>query len=1108
MIIKIGFTQANHQADSTLFLNGSDEYVRDSKTERGSALLFDGVDDYVELTTNTPYGFDASFSIEIWIKADSMSEGSHTIAQKGEEWQMEVFATPYFYVFEFGINNNSIFSSLQLDSELVIGQWINLVGVIDQTTGSKSTTIYVNGISGSVKSANAITSSSANLKIGESFNGQIDEFRVWDKAQSISDVRETKHLTSSVGDANITTYLQFNEGSGTLANDLFGGNDGTLINMNTTDVWINSSAPVGNGVSISKTETAGLVEFTGTGLSANYSSHSSASVIVSRIDGAPNQNPNLFDLQYWIVERYGSGDFDADFSFTVDENLEGEDAQIPEQIKLYNREENSHSYWDYNTYANSVNTANKTIEFNHISSDGQFALCRRYLPDDYVGNTLFFDGVDDHSDFGNSSNLDIENNLTIEVWLKADELNKNRRILCKGDNYFFEWDDEFESISGKGIQLKLPALSTGWWEFQYDMNYNQWYHIAFTYSESGELKAYVNGSNVRTASFQGDIGLNSSNLILASNESEAPFYGLVDELRIWNKVRSQQEIQENMCSTLSGLEQGLIGYWQFNESQGDSLPDLVGGNDGQLNNMSNSNWESSTAPLPFISTQDGNWNRNDTWLSGQNYPDSSWVKVQIENTITLDTQKELASLNIISSGALICNPTAQLTVSDSLINNSGTEGLILNSDVNNTASLISYNSNISVHIRNYMISGQWHFVSPPVSAATVNDFYFPSSTTSWLKRWDEVLDDWVYISDVNASLSIGQGYATWFANEKSDKTIDYAGNLNTGDKTISLDYSGTDRGFNLIGNPFPSPVDWDIGSWIKDQTTGIAYIWDNGNYISRNSISEGSLTDGIIPLGQGFFVQATSSSASITIPQDARIHHSQTFYKNTSQQKSLRKSSYLEISVFSENKKDYTWVSFNELATNNWDNGIDAIRLSGEEDQPQLYTKYENEKLAIQSFEPLSGTFTVPLYFEAPWEGSFSLNFKYLESFADSNIWLEDKIANQWHPLSKGIEYSFSASNNDDKHRFNLHFHHEKAALFNGEYARVWYSHDQLNFIIDESMGELNKIEVINLLGQLIYSEESPNNSSISLNKATGSSYVLVNLYTQNSIITQQVFIN
>lgn len=1081
-------------------------------TERGTALSFDGVDDYVELATNTSYDFDASFSIETWIKAESMTEGYHTIAQKGEEWQIKVFATPNFYIFEFGINNNAIFSSLQLDASSVVDKWIHLAGIVNQTTGSESTLLYVNGISGSIKSASAITVSSTNLKIGELFKGEIDEFRVWGLARTLSQIRENKHLTSSSGDANITTYLQFNEGTGTVATDIFGGNDGTLTNMNTSDAWVNSNAPIGNGVSITKTETAGIVNFTGIGITANYTSHSSASVTISRINGAPNLNPNLFDNQYWILERYGSGNFDADLIFTVDENLNADDEQSASQVKLYNREENADTYWDYNKSANGVNSANKTVEFNNISCAGQFAICRRFLPDNFAGNTLFFNGIDDNVNFGNSTNLDIKNNITVEVWIKPDELNKNRRILSKGDNNFFEWDDEFESVTGKGIQIDLPALNTGWWEFQYNMNYNQWYHIAFTYSESGELKAYINGYNVRTGTFAGDIGINTSELTLASNGSDSPFFGLVDELRIWNKVRSQEQIRENMCSTLSGLEQGLISYWQFNESQGDTLPDLVGGNNGQLNNMSNTNWLSSLAPLPFISAQDGSWNSNDSWLSGQNYPDSAWSKVRINNSITLETSKEVMDLSITSSGTLNCSPLAQLTVNDSLSNDSGTNGLILNSDISNTASLILNSSNISAQVETYITAGQWHFISPPISSATVNDYYFPGSTTSWMKWWDEFENDYVYITDINAPLNVGQGYAVWFANEKSDETVNYSGSLNSDNVSLNLSFSDSEKGYNLIGNPFTSPLDWDIGSWINNNITGIAYVWDNGNYISRNSIGEGSLTDGIIPSGQGFFVQAGSADASITIPLDARVHYSQTFYKNNSGHQSNQQNNSLQITVTNCNKKDKTWISFNELSSNEWDEGIDAIRIVGEDNQPQLYTKYENENLSIQSFELLSGSVTIPLYFVPNSDGTFSLSFDYMESFTDTDIWIEDKIDDYWAPLSQGANYTFSAKICDNPHRFDLHFHNGTTSLGpdfeKEENAHIWYANGQLNIDLDESLGKLNKVEIINILGQIIYSDESPNNKLIRINKPSFSSYVIVVVYTQNTIINKKVFMN
>ncbi len=1079
--------------------------------DRGTALLFDGVDDYVELLNNTSYGFEASFSVELWIKAESMSEGYHTIAQKGTEWQLKVFATSGFYVFEFGINNNSIFSSLQLVSEDVIGKWIHLEGVVNQSSGSESTILYVNGISGTAESATAITTTSTKLKIGDLFKGEIDEFRVWNIARSQTQVREKKHLTSSPGDANITTYIQFNEGSGSTTTDIFGGNNGTLYNMNTSDAWLTSGVPAGDGVSNTQTETNGLVSFTGTGFTANYSSQSSAAVTVTKITGAPNVNPNLFDSQYWIIERYGSGNFTADYSFTVGESFTSADESTPTLIKLYRRSENSDTYWNFNNNANTVSVTNHTADFSNISDTGQFVICRRLSPDQFAGNAIFLNGTDDSITFGNNNNLNIENNITIEMWLKPDILNSNRRILAKGNNHFFEWDDAFESVSGKGIQIDIPALSTNWWEFQYDMNYNQWYHIAFTFSESGELKAYVNGSNVRTGTFTGNIGLNTNDLTLCPLSYESPLYGQVDELRIWNKVRSQTEIQENMCSTLSGLEQGLISYWQFNESEGSTLPDLVGGNDGTLNNMDNTNWVSSQAPLPFITTQDGNWDDNATWLPGQNYPDSPWSKVRISHSINLSVVKEVRDLSITSSGTLDCSPTTQLNVSDSLNNESGNDGLVLNSDATNTASLISSNSNISGQAETYISSGQWHFVSSPVSTATVEDFYFPGSTTSWIKSWDEVSNDWVYISNISTLLNVGQGYATWFESAKSDETVVYSGTFNAGDLNKNLSYSGTDRGFNLVGNPFPSSLDWDIGSWENNNTTSIAYVWNNGNYLSRNSIGEGSLTNGIIPAGQGFFVQASATNASITIPQDARVLYNQIFYKNHKEEDKSDESSYLQLTVDDGNKRDKTWISFNKYASNEWDEGIDALRLAGDENQPQLYTKYDNEQLSIQSFEVLSSSFSLPLYFITPDTKQYSLQFDFIESFENTEIWLEDKKDNFWFPISESKLYYFTANPYDDDHRFTLHFFY--GTTTNGpdymlrENSRVWFSNGNLNIDMDENLGKLQKVEVYNLSGQIIYSVVNPDNNSFRINRPKISSCVIVKIQTQQSVICQKVIL-
>jgi hypothetical protein len=62
------------------------------------------------------------------------------------------------------------------------------------------------------------------------------------------------------------------------------------------------------------------------------------------------------------------------------------------------------------------------------------------------------------------------------------------------------------------------------------------------------------------------------------------FWGDIDEVRIWNVARTQQEIEDNLLTELTGLESGLVAYWNFNEAPGstvvnDSTPN---GNDATL----------------------------------------------------------------------------------------------------------------------------------------------------------------------------------------------------------------------------------------------------------------------------------------------------------------------------------------------------------------------------------------------------------------------------------------------------------------------------------------------------------------------------------------------
>ncbi|MFZ4544511.1 MAG: LamG-like jellyroll fold domain-containing protein, partial [Saprospiraceae bacterium] len=90
-----------------------------------------------------------------------------------------------------------------------------------------------------------------------------------------------------------------------------------------------------------------------------------------------------------------------------------------------------------------------------------------------------------------------------------------------------------------------------------------WYHMAITY-DGVSWKMLLNGNIVGTSSAL--IGSQSKTNILLGNGYPTFWNGNLDEVRIWNTSRTQNEIQANMNTQLSGNEIGLVGYWDMNRS--------------------------------------------------------------------------------------------------------------------------------------------------------------------------------------------------------------------------------------------------------------------------------------------------------------------------------------------------------------------------------------------------------------------------------------------------------------------------------------------------------------------------------------------------------------
>ncbi|HLS54379.1 MAG TPA: LamG-like jellyroll fold domain-containing protein, partial [Tissierellaceae bacterium] len=122
-----------------------------------------------------------------------------------------------------------------------------------------------------------------------------------------------------------------------------------------------------------------------------------------------------------------------------------------------------------------------------------------------------------------------------------------------------------EDASGNRIhtQTSIPVLS-------------EYFLVTITYDGSKEVsgvKMYINSvevvPNIVTSDVLGDtFGISDLNTgigsVIESNHAYS-MRGSINEMQIWNKVLTQREIQLNMNKELTGHEEGLVGYWKFDD---------------------------------------------------------------------------------------------------------------------------------------------------------------------------------------------------------------------------------------------------------------------------------------------------------------------------------------------------------------------------------------------------------------------------------------------------------------------------------------------------------------------------------------------------------------
>ena len=178
---------------------------------------------------------------------------------------------------------------------------------------------------------------------------------------------------------------------------------------------------------------------------------------------------------------------------------------------------------------------------------------------------------------------------TISAWINTYDNATWRAIATRWNNYGSEnwWFGQLKMVCLHFAESSTAGTYSS--PNAYDIDGN-WYYVTVTKNGSS-IHYYSNGVHISSSTSDFGVMTDSSEKLLIGAKNNASgaippdfFHGKISSVEIWERALSQAEIIENHNCSPTGDEDGLVGYWRFNEGNGSIAIDHSGnGNDGAIN---------------------------------------------------------------------------------------------------------------------------------------------------------------------------------------------------------------------------------------------------------------------------------------------------------------------------------------------------------------------------------------------------------------------------------------------------------------------------------------------------------------------------------------------
>ncbi len=354
----------------------------------------------------------------------------------------------------------------------------------------------------------------------------------------------------------------------------------------------------------------------------------------------------------------------------------------------------------------------------------------------------------------------------------------------------------------------------------------------------------------------------------------------------------------------------------------------------------------------------------------------------------------------------------------------------------------------NITMQRYINAGatNWRFLTSAVAGSTIagwNDNFitsgfigsdfpnWPTAANPWpsIYFYDETkpgIQDSGFVAATNVTnpIAVGQGVWVWSGDTITGTQpfmIDVTGPPNVGDISLPLSYTNTGfpaaDGYSMVGNPYPSTLDWDSPNITKIGVNNAIYIWNPdlqqfASYVFGLGVNGGSR---YIASSQAFWIKASAVGASVVVTEASKSAVDASFLKQS------QTSNPFKMKVINNYGSDELIINFNENATNGFDASFDAIKMASVNTNiPAISSVLDSIDYSINQLPEQE--INIPIKILSGAGGIHTVNFQNISAFVNSScIILEDLFTGSTYDLRTTNSITVYINSTTTSARFLLH---------------------------------------------------------------------------------------